>query len=591
MYFAFLILSTLPLSESVPESQAVVLPASVVSQAEKFANPPGTAIVVQPGDEDSKKHDIKNAIRIDVKNQPQNPWSVGFQIPTDKAVDKDEVLLFRFKTRHVGEQTETGGAVLRVLFEKGSSPYSKSLSKDVEVEKNWTEFSFPLKSVDSYKTGEAKVGFQLGFQIQSLEIADLTLESYGKDCDIRSLPQSGMTYAGRESHAAWRKEAEKRIDAHRKGAVAIHVCDAAGNPVENVVIELKMLRHAFPWGTAVTTRRLLQQDEDGNRYRAIVERYFNRVSFENDMKWHRWDNDKNRDDTFKAIEWLRARNIDIRGHCLLWPSWRNSPAEYRSMADEPERLRQAVNNRLEKTVLSLRGIVVAWDVLNEPFDNNDLMQVLGDEETVEWFKRVRRLDANAKLYVNDYSILSEKGLHKEHQDHLEKTIRFLQARGAPLSGIGLQSHFVEAVTPPERIKKILDRFAAPGLPMTITEHDIDTEDEQLQADYTRDFLTMAFSHPSVEAISCWGFWEKSHWRPKGAYFRSDWSLKPAGQAWIDQTTKRWWTHERGVSDQQGNFETRGFLGDYEIRVRIDDNEQVIRASIPKQGTDITIMLP
>lgn len=591
MYFHLLSLSTLLLFGSVTESQSVVLPSSVVSHAENFSHALGTATVVRPVDDDSKRHGIKTATRIDVNNRPKSPWSIGFQIPTDEAVDKDEVLLFRFKARHVGEPTETGGAVLRILFEKGSAPYSKSLSRDVEVEEKWTEFSFPFKSVDAYEAGEAKVGFQLGFQIQSLEIADWTLESFGKEADLQNLPQSKMSYAGREENATWRKEAEKRIDEIRKGDITIHVCDAEGNPVENAEVELKMLRHAFPWGTAVTTKLLLQQDEDGNRYREIVEKYFNRVAFENDMKWYLWNDLRSRSDTFKAIEWLRDRNIDVRGHCLLWPSWRNSPTAYKNLADEPDKLRQAVNDGLEQTVRSLRGIVVDWDVLNEPLDNDDLMKTLGNEEMIQWFRLVRRLDANAKLYMNDYSILSEKGLHREHQDHLENTVRYLQTQGAPLSGIGMQSHFVETVTPPERIKMILDRFASLGVSITITEHDIETEDEQLQADYTRDFLTVAFSHPSVEAILCWGFWENSHWRPKGAYFRSDWSIKPAGQAWIDQTTKIWWTNERGKSDDKGRFETRGFLGDYEITVRYGNHVRTVFSAIPKSRCDVKIAIP
>jgi len=69
-------------------------------------------------------------------------------------------------------------------------------------------------------------------------------------------------------------------------------------------------------------------------------------------------------------------------------------------------------------------------------------------------------------------------------------------------------------------------------------HDIDTHDEPRQADFTREFLTTVFSHPSVVAVLTWGFWEKSHWRPQSAYYRSDGSMPPAGQAWHDLVTKK-----------------------------------------------------
>ena len=50
-----------------------------------------------------------------------------------------------------------------------------------------------------------------------------------------------------------------------------------------------------------------------------------------------------------------------------------------------------------------------------------------------------------------------------------------------------------------------------------------------------------------------GFWEDSHWRPNAAYYRSDWwSLKPAGQVWLDAlSTRTWWTNETLTSGADG----------------------------------------
>ena len=110
----------------------------------------------------------------------------------------------------------------------------------------------------------------------------------------------------------------------------------------------------------------------------------------------------------------------------------------------------------------------------------------------------------------------------------------------------------------------LDRFARLGLPIAITEFDINSEDEQLQADYTRDFLTACFSHPAVSEIVTWGFWEKRHWFPKAALWRADWSLKPNGKAWVELTTRKWWTQASGTTDSQGRYGARGFLGQYRV---------------------------
>lgn len=61
---------------------------------------------------------------------------------------------------------------------------------------------------------------------------------------------------------------------------------------------------------------------------------------------------------------------------------------------------------------------------------------------------------------------------------------------------------------------ILDKFSRLGLPIQISEFGMDTDDAQLQSDYRRDFMTAAFSEPSVIGVVQWGFWEKAHWLPR-----------------------------------------------------------------------------
>jgi hypothetical protein len=51
----------------------------------------------------------------------------------------------------------------------------------------------------------------------------------------------------------------------------------------------------------------------------------------------------------------------------------------------------------------------------------------------------------------------------------------------------------------QKVWSLLERYsgAFPGVVFKITEFDVDTEDESLQADYTRDLLTLVFSHPQA----------------------------------------------------------------------------------------------
>ena len=136
--------------------------------------------------------------------------------------------------------------------------------------------------------------------------------------------------------------------------------------------------------------------------------------------------------------------------------------------------------------------------------------------------------------------------------------------------------------------EILDRFATFGLPIKITEFDLHTYDEQLQADYTRDFLTAMFSHPSISGVMVWGFWEKRHWIPPAAFYRADWSLRPAGEIWKQLTRKTWWTDVTAKTDAAGKVKVRGFFGDYEVTASAKGKTSTSRAEIKPEGSAVTV---
>jgi endo-1,4-beta-xylanase len=98
-----------------------------------------------------------------------------------------------------------------------------------------------------------------------------------------------------------------------------------------------------------------------------------------------------------------------------------------------------------------------------------------------------------------------------------------------------------------------------------TEFDINTDDEELQADYTRDFLTLAYSHPAVVGVQLWGFWEQAHWIPRAAMY----ARRLVGEAQRPRRGRSscWSAGARGrraATDAQGQWRGRGFHGDYVV---------------------------
>jgi GH35 family endo-1,4-beta-xylanase len=456
--------------------------------------------------------------------------------------------------------------------------------------------------------------FGLGFLAQTVEIGGLECLNYEKKVKLTDLPRTKATYAGREADAAWRKEADERIEKYRKGVFKVFVTDAAGKPVENAQVKVSQSKHAFGFGTAVGAYHLAehagvpwngplpkgltseQQKEMTEKYATQIKKLFNKVTPENDLKWQGWlgkpDERTNKEKTLKALAWLKENGIEARGHVLVWPSFKNSPAFLRDLRTDKAKLAEAILNHIKEEAAATKDLVSEFDVLNEPFDNKDFMNILGQDAMVDWFKAARdALGPNVKTFINDFDILETGGvMDTPHQKAYYDTIKFLIDKGAPLDGIGFQSHFSKTLTPPATSLKILDRFAEFNKILQITEFDVNTPDEELQADYTRDFLTIAFSHPSVNSFTMWGFWENKHWIPAGAMYRKDWSLKPNAKVYEDLVFKKWWTTADGKTAADGSFRARGFFGEYEIEVTANGKTVKSKGKLTADETPVTVKL-
>jgi endo-1,4-beta-xylanase len=456
----------------------------------------------------------------------------------------------------------------------------------------WKKVTFPFAVSRDYAKGEAEVAFTLGMKTQTVEIGGVELLNYGTTRKVADLPFTRIGYQGSEPTAAWRKAAEARIEQNRKGNLTVLVKDAAGKPVPGAQVTVRMKRPAFLWGTAVNASAFSNgrmTPENLERYKQEILKNFTASVMENENKWPQWSNVANRPATIRVIDWLRENGVIVRGHNLVWPSWNNSNVKEAVEAKgNPPQLAKVILDHISETTRELRGKLVDWDVINETFTNHDFMDILGRQVMVDWFKAARAGDPEAKLYINDFNII--EGDDKAHQDDYAATIKYLIDAGAPVDGIGLQSHFPSRVTGMDDLIRRVERFAAFGKELEVTEFDINTSDEGTQADYTRDFMTYMFSNPSVKAFVLWGFWEGAHWIPSGAMVRRDWSLKPNGQVYQDLVFKKWWTNADGKTGAKGTFTTRGFLGDYEIQVVAGGKSRTAKASLGKDGKTIECVL-
>ncbi|MET7403256.1 endo-1,4-beta-xylanase [Dactylosporangium sp. NPDC005572] len=494
-------------------------------------------------------------------------------------VQQGDAALATFWARSIQPVAGTGSGQATFIFERDGGSYTKSANAPLKIGAQWQRFQFPFRVAENYGPGDAHFQLWLGYGAQVLQLAGVSVLNYGPG-DPAGWP--AVTYAGRESTAAWRTAAQARIDQYRKGDLRVDVVDAAGHPVPNADVQVRMQEHAFDFGTAAAAPWLVSDSPDGRRYREVVAADVNSVALGNDLKWNYWEDQAHRTrNTLPALEWLKAQGHLVHGHTLVWGSWGLMPPDVRNLAGDPAALRARIDGHVTDEAGTLRGIVDEWDVVNEPYSEHNVTDVLGQAEIGRWFTLARQADPQAKLYLNEYDLIEDNGWNLRKQQYIHDLLAALLAQGAPVDALGMQGHFSGLqLTPPEDLIPIFDRYTGLGIPLKITEFDVATDDEQLQADYTRDFLTMAFSYPQIMGVSSFGFWESNIWNPLVAFYRPDWTPKPNLLALRDLLYRQWWTNASGKTSAAGRYSVRGFQGEYLVTVTVNGVAKQVAVSMP-----------
>ena len=532
---------------------------------------------------------FSNALRVATLRKPPYPWNITLAAPTLGPLRKGDAVLATVWARRIESRQETGEAQLEVIVEESAGEHRKLMEAAASVGTNWTRLDAPFAPDRDLPAGAAQLSLRFGYAPQVIEIAGVSLRNHGTSVPLARLPRTRLRYDGWEADAPWRRAAAERIERLRKGDLRIAVTDAAGRPVAGVPVRVRMLRHAFAFGSAVSAEWIATPGgPDHERYRSTITACFNKVVFENNLKWDAWRTDRpggpeHRERTMRALAWLEERGIAVRGHVMVWPSWHTVPAYVGKLRDDPAALRRAVDDHIADQTSALRGRLAEWDVVNESYAHHDLLDVLGRGEMIRWFQLARQGDPGVRLFYNDYIMFAGEGPGSPSR-YFHDTIRFLQEGGAPIGGIGEQGHFGGNPPSPESILRTFDRFAAFGLPIQISEFDIDTSDAELQVAFTRDFLTACFSHPALNGVMCWGFWEGRHWKPRAALWAKDWTLRPHGKVWLDLVRRAWWTDVEARTGADGRCTLRGFCGDYEVVAGSVTN----RVALPREGADAAL---
>jgi endo-1,4-beta-xylanase len=261
------------------------------------------------------------------------------------------------------------------------------------------------------------------------------------------------------------------------------------------------------YGTAVAGGRL-----GDSQYTAILDREFNMVTAENEMKWDTTESSRgnfNFGPGDQIANRAQSHGQRVRGHTLVWhsqlPSWVSSIRDAGT-------LRSVMNNHITNLMNHYKGKIYAWDVVNEAFAdccNGDLRgsvfrDVLGNGFLEEAFRTAHNVDPAAKLCYNDYNI---EDWNSAKTQGVFRMVTDFKARGVPIDCVGFQSHFGSG-GPPSTFQTTLSNFAALGVDVQITELDITNAPTTGYANTTRACTNV----PRCTGITVWGIRDSDSWR-------------------------------------------------------------------------------
>ncbi len=488
-----------------------------------------------------------------------NPWDVSIHIPTVAPVRQGRTVYLRAWMR------SPKSSKVSLIFERAAAPNNKCINTVFNLTPEWKEYRTAGICDASYGAGEATVTVFLGYGAGTVEIGDLRAEDLGIK-PISSLPVT-IVYYGRPNTEAWRAPALARIEKFRKGDLTVHVKDSNGKAVKGATVKIEQVQQEFQFGTAAPAQLIVDKSPTGDHFRANLERFFNTVTFENDLKWHQIA-PENYGDVDTAIKWLEARKFSVRGHNLVWGSYNFLPKGIKEMSDQ-EAL-ETLHRRITEMVTRFKGRLYLWDVVNEAITEHDLWDRLGMDKFKQVFQWAKEADPNVTLCYNDFDWTEEEATGTKHRNAALKLVKTMLSQGVPIEAIGLQSHDGVPLTPMSRVIEITNEIAKFGKPLEVTEYDLGVWDDKFNADYMRDFLTAMYSVPEVQAFIMWGFWEGAHWRASegGAMVRKDWTMRPAALMWENLVRRQWWTKLAATTSTTGTAKARAFCGTVRVSVTL-----------------------
>ena len=236
--------------------------------------------------------------------------------------------------------------------------------------------------------------------------------------------------------------------------------------------DIPPLKSVAPYPLGVAVRRLQLDDP---AWASLASAQFSRLTAEWEMKMEyvlQPDGSLRLDRAHDIAAFAQSRGMAMHGHTLIW--YAQDGAYFQGLKSNPDAFLNAYVAYIRGVMTPFRSVIGGWDVVNEPVwnDGHDLRpclwrEVLGDDYVGLALEAAHQADPQAILFMNDYNLESTPAKRARFLKLCEDVLK----KGAPLSGIGTQTH-IDAGLASGMIRTALRDIASLGLKVHVSEVDI-----------------------------------------------------------------------------------------------------------------------
>ncbi len=379
-------------------------------------------------------------------------------------------------------------------------------------------------------------------------------------------------------------QAEHNIEKFRKGDANIKIVGAEGKSAK---LKIKQISHSFKFGCYLKIDDLAPEKlSDYEKHFAklfnfaVVGNYWDFVETKRGAENWNWFE--------REIASAQKMNLKIEAAPVLWGT--NEAGTPKWLPAKKDELLPILEKRIE-TVLAKSENVEDLEIVNEPLapKTDFFTRNIGEEYIEDAFRKAREIAPTKRLMLNEYGVFGAIEKHNYNREKYFNLLENLIKKDVPIDVIGIQAHANGEWFEPSNVAEQLERYVSLGKPLQITEFSAQTLDyhdrktplaisgnyqngvwnSEKQAEFYREFYTVAFGNPHVEAIVTWGIDDERAWLPGIGLIDENNQPKANYETLNRLINIDWRTNLQIDLAAKNDAKFRGFYGIYEVEILVN----------------------